>query len=236
MKRNLIFLGFFVLTVSGFSADGFEATYAVKVVSGSIREYQEVITVCGDSMRIQLSSDRFLLFDRKKGLAWKVNTTIHEAIAYSFNDNRPFYHQFLMGYGLMDDTGQLIFPQVIFKRTGNRKVVQGVACFEARLPGEFMNSTTTVWMPEKAVERGGDRFFYFMSFFTGNNDFLDLIAHTTGFPRQITSRVRLSSSVTVNKKKLVQIRNIVCKAGFFALPKGVKVHQAAPSGIPLRSF
>jgi len=236
MKRNLILLGFLVLAVSGFSADGFEATYAVEVISGSSHEYQEVITVCEDYMRIQLSSGRFLLFDRKKRLAWNVDTAVHEAVEYSFSDNQPFYLQFLMAYGLMDDNGQLIFPRVVFKRTGNRKVVQGLACFEAKLPGEFMNSTTTVWMPEKAVKQGGDRFFHFMSFFTGNDDFLDLIGHTTGFPRQITSKVRLNSGVTVNKKKLVQIRNVTCKAVSFTLPKGVKVRKAPPSGIPLRSF
>ncbi|NOY22383.1 MAG: hypothetical protein GXO70_02570, partial [Acidobacteria bacterium] len=225
-----------LLTIAGFAADGFQATYSVKVTSGSSHEYQEVITICGDSMRIQLSADRFLLFDKKKGLAWKVNTRSNEAVAYTFNDNQPFYQQFLIAYGLMDNRGQLIFPQVIFKRTGNRKVVQNVPCFEAKLPGEFMNSTTTVWMPEKAVKRGGERFFQFMSFFTGNGDFLDLIRHATGFPRRIISRVQLNSSVTVNRQTLLQIVNVPCEAVFFKLPKELRVHKAQPSGVPLRSF
>jgi hypothetical protein len=187
-------------------------------------------------MRIQLSSDRFFIFDRQKKMAWSVNVKSNEAIAYSFNDNQPFYQQFLMPYGLMDNSGRLVFPQVIFKRTGNRKVVGGEPCFEAKLPGEFMNSTTTVWLPEKAEKEGGDRFFQFMSFFTGNEDFLDLIHHATGFPRQIVSRIRLNSSVAVNTQVLKQIKSISCNPILFGLPKGIKIRQAAPSGIPLRSF
>jgi hypothetical protein len=236
MKRNLILIGFFALALSAFSADGFQATYSVKVTSGSSYEYNKVITVCGDAMRIQLSSDRFFIFDRQKKVAWKVNVKSKEAITYSFDDNQPFYHQFLMPYGLMDNNGQLIFPQVIFKRTGNRKVVQGVPCFEAKLPGEFMNSTTTVWLPEKAENDGSNRFFQFMSFFTGNEEFLDLMHHGTGFPRRIVSRIRLNSSVSVNTQVLTQIKDVSCDPVLFALPKGIKVRKAAPSGIPLRRF
>ncbi len=236
MKRILILVGFLVAAGFGFSRDGFQATYSVKVISGSSHDYKEVITVCGDAMRIELSSDLFLLFDRKKGLAWKVNTKTNEAIEYTFDDNQPFYQQFLMAYGLMDNSGQLIFPQVIFKRTGNRKVVQGVACFEAKLPGEFMNSTTTVWLPEKVEKKDQERFNQFMSFFTKNEDFLDLIGHANGFPRRIVSNVRLNNGVTVNRQTLLKIKTVPCDAAMFALPEGMKTRKAAPSGIPLRSF
>ncbi len=236
MKRNLIVLWCFAVVMSAFSADGYQATYSVKVTGGSSYEYQEVITVCGDSMRIQLSSDRFFIFDNQKKVAWKVNVKSGEVTEYSFGDNQPFYQQFVAAYGLMDNNGHLIFPQVIFKRTGSRKVVKGVACFEAKLPGEFMNSTTTVWMPEKAGPEGGDRFYRFMSFFTENDDFLDMVHHVNGFPRQIVSRIRLNSRAVVNTQVLTQMKTISCDPVLFALPKGIKVRKAAPSGIPLRSF
>ncbi|NOZ12418.1 MAG: hypothetical protein GXO69_02075 [Acidobacteria bacterium] len=237
MKRFYFFIAIFVLTAFSFAGEGFQATYSVKVTSpGNHYGYEEKITVCGDFMRFQLSSDSFLIFNRKKGLAWKVNMKEKTAIAYSFQDNQPFYQQFLIPYGLMDDAGQLIFPQVVFKRTGNRKVVSGVPCFEAKLPGEFMNSTTTVWMPEKSVKGGGDRFSHFMSFFTKNEDFLDLIRHATGFPRRITATVRLNNSVTVNRQTLVNLKKISCKADMFVLPGGIKIQKAAPAGVPLKRF
>ncbi len=237
MKRYFIFVVLFILTVFSFAGRNFQVTYSVKVTSpGSHYNYQEKITVCGDFMRFQFFPDSFLIFNRKKGVAWKINMKDKTAVSYSFQDNQPFYQQFLIPYGLMDDSGQLIFPQMVFKRTGNRKVVGGLPCFEAKLPGEFMSSTTTVWMPEKAVQGGGDRFSHYMSFFTKNDDFLDLIRHATGFPRQIIGTVRLNGSVTVNHQTLVSIKEIKCKPDMFALPKGITVHKAEPAGIPLKSF
>lgn len=235
--KKLIILFLFACSGLAFSAEGFQITYSVKVDSGKGYQYEEMTTVCGDFLRIDLSAGQYVLFDKKKGRAWKVNSRTKTATEYSFEDNQPFYQQFLMAYGLMDNGGQLIFPQVIFKRTGNRKVVKGAACFEARLPGEFMNSATTVWMPDKALNGEGEKFSQYMSFFTKNGDFLDLIRHTNGFPRKIISRIQLSSGVAVNTKMLEKITSIDCKKpDLFKLPKGVKIRKAAPSGIPLRSF
>ncbi len=236
MKRYFFLFILLIVGISGLAADGFRVIYSVKVNSGSTFGYREVTTVCGNLMRIEVSPDTYLIFNRKAGKAWKVNPKGRTAILYSFHDNQPFYQQFLMPYGLMDDNGQLIFPGVIFKRTGNRKVVGGIACFEAKLPGEFMNSTTTVWLPEKAEGDEGQRFSQYMSFFTGDDDFLDQIRHTNGFPRLIVSSLRLTGALTVNRRFLVSIEKCTCKPEFFRIPNGIKVRKAVPNGIPLRSF
>ncbi len=228
MKKTLIFL---FLTLSFFSfARGYKITYKV-FLSGDDKPVIETTTLCNKWMTISIDKNRFYLFQNYKG--YIVDKKHKKAIEYDFNKNRPFFSAFIAIYGVSTTDGNIVFPQLIFKKTKKTGKIHKILARKYELPGNYLHSRSTAWFSEKKLRYNGELFAKYLSFFSNSKRLLDEARTLKSFPLKIETLLKAGITEDKNTRILEKIEEFNCTSKEFKFPKGFKIIKAKPQGLPV---
>lgn len=233
---NRLFAAFLIaLTAVAATAQnvGYRVVWEVVTSADDRPSVQEEVFICGSHMRIARSDNATFLFDRDREQAVLIHTNASHAWRFSFERNRSFFQRFLVPYGIMTEKGVMLFPDTVFRRTGEKTRKNGILCEEVQLPGEFLNSRTRAWYPLEADELESGAMRSYFSFFTRDADFLKQMAELTGFPVEMEMTVRMNDATVVTTRRLTSFESIDCSEVDFSLPDGIRIEDVPGTGLPL---
>lgn len=231
MTRLLVLLAILVsLPCMGL---GLRVEYAVEISGSDAVSASETYTVCGDRLRIDTVGGGYILIDRSEQAAWMVDPTRATAICFPLARNRAFFNQFLVPFGIVTEAGSLLFPDMIFKRTAVRETIGGIEAEQCRLPGQFLNSSVTAWIPVTPQEINGDQVAELFSFFAPEPKLLAQMRNLKGFPVKIHTTVNLNGLKSTISKTLKSVRQLDCRQLRMELEDGISIQLASPTGVPL---
>ncbi len=227
MKKSLIIL---LLGVTFLSfARGYKITYRV-FLSGNNKPYIETTIMCDKWMTISIDKNRYYLFKNYKG--YIVDKKNKKAIEYDFNKNKPFFAAFVANYGITTTDGNIVFPQLIFKKTKKTGKINKIAARKYELPGNYLNSKSAAWFSEKKLRYNGKLFAKYLSFFSNSKKLLQQASALNSFPLKIETVLQGGIVTDKNTRVLDRIEEINCKKEF-KIPKDYKIIKAKPQGLPL---
>ncbi len=226
-KTILVLLLCFPLLVFG---KGYKITYKI-YLSGSNNSYTETTVMCEKWMTISIDKNRFYLFQNKKG--YIVDRKNKKAIEYDFNKNRPFFAAFVANYGISTTDGNIVFPQLIFKKTQKTGKVNKISARKYELPGNYLNSKSSAWFAENKLRYNGRLFAKYLSFFTGNQRLLKQAENLNSFPLKIETVLQGGITKDKNVRVLEKIEEINCKNELFKIPEDFKIVKVKPQGLPV---
>lgn len=231
MTRILLLLAILVsLPAMGL---GLRLEYAVDISGSDAVLSSETFTICGDRLRIDTVGGGYILIDRSEQTAWMVDPTRASAIRFPVARNQAFFNQFLVPFGIVTESGSLLFPDMIFKRTGVRETINGMAAEQCRLPGQFLNSSVTAWVPLSQQEVSGDQVAELFSFFAAAPKLLAQMRNLKGFPVKIQTTVNLNGLKSTIIKTLKSVQQPDCSQLRMTLEDGITIELASPTGVPL---
>lgn len=191
--------------------------YIVKVKNVE-NPYTREVYISDNFVKIINDTDKFIVFDLKKKIAYSVNLILKTVKQYRFEENNPFYMQFIVSFGVLSNNDSLIFPDVIFRATGKSELINGKECYQVKLPGSFLNSTTYYWFKKEKSEFESKFYLKYISCFTKNENVLKQVKEIGGFPVKIDIKLEVNLQNYGKTMELVESFEKKVNDSFFEIP------------------
>ncbi|BBB32265.1 hypothetical protein TTHT_0693 [Thermotomaculum hydrothermale] len=227
--KKAVFILFLCFSLLSFGK-GYKITYKI-YLSGSDKPYIETTIMCEKWMKISIDKNRYYLFQNYKG--YIVDEKNKKAIEYDFNKNKPFFAAFVANYGITTTDGNIVFPQLIFKKTKKTIKVNKILARKYELPGNYLNSKSTAWFAENKLRYNGTLFAKYLSFFTNSKRLLNQAKNLNSFPLRIETVLQGGIVKDSNIRVLDKIEEINCPNKSFKIPSDFKIIKAKPQGLPV---
>jgi hypothetical protein len=226
-KMLLIRLSFIFCFVNGFTnINCYYLKYTVNTSQSNKTTVREIY-ISNNFVKILYSKSNFVLFDLKKRIAY--DTSLRERKVYKrvFNNEDPFFIKFIVNYGIISNDDRLIFPEVIFRKTGKVERIGNVNCYQVKLPGSFLNSVSYLWFEKKGSVEKGKLYEEYLSCFNKNDNLLQSARNIGGFPIKTLTLFNLNTKKFLKETVLSLDKFIFVDDLFFALPQNCTIIETA---------
>ncbi len=228
-KKNLlpVFVIYFMCFYNGFAkVRCYYLKYNVKISKSNEVSFKEIF-VSNNFVKIKNTTNKFVLFDLNKNFAYEVNVKEKQIYKREFKQNEPFFIKFIVNYGIISNDDKLIFPKVIFRKTGKVENINNIDCYQVKLPGSFLNSVTYLWFSKESSEEKGKIFAKYLSSFSKNSNLLQSAKDIGGFPIKTLTLFNLNTKKFSKETVLSLNKFIIVDDMFFTLPQNCKIIKTA---------
>jgi len=212
---------FFIITINGATNCHF-VKYNVQIINKKALNERKIY-ITDDFLRIDDSALKYTIFSLKEKVSYSVDLSSKVAEKHIFFARSPFYLRYIVNFGVLSNNDKLVIPEVVFRKTGIFEKINGEDCFQVKLPGTFLNSTTYLWFGVMVKIDKGKYYKKYISCFSDNKKLRNKAKAIGGFPLMVVTTLNINTRIFKKKSILVEENDIVVEDSFFKLPKEIEI-------------